>query len=169
MADDATSSSLWTFVPNSLDGRAAPLGEHAGKVALVVNVASACGLTPQYEALQSLYVERSGDGLVVLGFPCNDFGGQESGAAQAIQAFCSSEYGVTFPLYEKVQITTDPPAQSPIYSFLEGATGERPGWNFGKYLVGRDGEVIAYFGPRVAPDSAELVDAIDRALATAPR
>ena len=114
MADEATSSSLWTFTPNGLDGRTAPLAEHAGKVALVVNVASACGLTPQYEALQSLYDERSGDGLVVLGFPCNDFGGQEPGTSQVIQAFCSSKYGVTFPLYEKVQITTDPPAQSSV-------------------------------------------------------
>lgn len=147
---------------NKLDGSKANLSEYSGKVALVVNTASECGYTPQYAGLEQLYAARKGEGLVVLGFPSNDFGGQEPGTAEQIQTFCRTKYGIQFPMFEKVK--TKGPGKHPIYELLGAAHGE-PKWNFHKYLVGKDGRVIAAFPSSVAPDSPELKKAIDAALA----
>ena len=136
-----------------------------GQVALVVNLASKCGLTPQYEGLEALYRERKADGLVILGFPSNDFMGQEPGTAEEIREFCSTNYGVTFPLMAKIQVKGD--GRNEIYNWLIAGGLEEPTWNFTKYLVGRDGKVIARFAPRTKPDDPELLAAIDAALQTA--
>ncbi len=145
----------------TLEGKPQPLSAYAGKVALVVNVASACGYTPQYEGLERLYEANKGRGLVVLGFPSNDFGAQEPGSAEAIREFCSTKFHVTFPMFEKV--ATKGEGQSPVYALL-AATDGGPKWNFHKYLVGKDGKVIAGFPSKIAPEGAELKQAIDSAL-----
>ena len=146
---------------NTLDGKPASLAHYKGKVLLVVNTASECGFTPQYEGLQKLYDHYKALGVEVLGFPSNDFGAQEPGTAEQIQDFCSMRYQVKFPLFEK--IVTHGEGQSPIYRFLSEKHGE-PKWNFHKYVVGKDGEVKAAFKSRVAPDAPELKQAIDEAL-----
>jgi len=153
---------------NTLEGEPADLGEHEGKVVLVVNVASRCGFTPQYEGLQNLY-ERYGDrGFTILGFPCNQFLEQEPGTADEIREFCSLNYGVSFPLFEKVEVNGD--NRHPLYAELtdvadgEGAAGDVQ-WNFEKFLIGPDGEVIGRFRTGVEPESAELVEAIEAHLA----
>ncbi len=162
--EPAVPTNLYDFSTTLLSGEPARLATHRGQVALVVNVASECGLTPQYAALQALHTELGPRGFTVLGFPCNDFGGQEPGTAEQIRAFCDARFGVTFPLFAKVQ-TKPGPGQSPLYAHLQAESGELPNWNFGKYLVGRDGRVRAYFGPRTAPDDPALRAAIDAALA----
>jgi glutathione peroxidase len=124
-------------------------------------VASACGFTPQYAGLQKLYTDYKERGLVVLGFPCNQFGAQEPGTAAQIEAFCQTNYGVTFPLFEKLDVKGA--HQAPVYQFLTAKHGE-PAWNFHKYLVGKDGQVVAAFPSKVAPDSAELKAALEAAL-----
>ncbi|MBA8680623.1 glutathione peroxidase [Stenotrophomonas tumulicola] len=134
-----------------------------GRVLLVVNTASKCGFTPQYEGLEALQKAYSGRGLSVLGFPSNDFKGQEPGDEKQIQEFCTLTYGVKFPMFEKVHVVGDD--ATPLYKALASATGVAPGWNFHKYLVGRDGKVIAQFPSKVKPDDKELVAAIERALA----
>ena len=128
-----------------------------------MNVASRCGYTPQYAGLEKLWREMAPKGVVVLGFPSNDFGGQEPGSAGDIQQFCRLTYDVTFPLFEKV-VTKAGPGQSPVYGFL-GQGGSLPAWNFGKYVVNRDGKVIAFFPSRVTPDAPEVRAAIEKALA----
>jgi len=153
---------LWAFTPNSLEGQPAPLTQWKGQVALVVNTASKCGLTPQYTGLEALYGELKARGFVVLGFPSNDFMGQEPGTAEEIRDFCSTNYKVTFPLFAKVKVKGD--AKDGLYAWLTGGGLEEPTWNFTKYLVGRDGKVIARFGPKTAPDDAELRAAIEKAL-----
>jgi len=158
-----SAESLYAFQTTTLQGQPASLAEHTGKVTLVVNVASQCGFTPQYAGLQKLHDELTGRGFSVLGFPSNDFGGQEPGTAEEIATFCKKNYGVTFPMFAKV-VTRTGESQSPIYAFL-GKGGALPAWNFGKYLVGRDGTVLAYFSSKVAPDSKELREAIEKALA----
>jgi glutathione peroxidase len=155
--------SFYSLKTSTLAGKPADLGAYAGKVTLVVNVASKCGFTPQYKGLESLYREYSGKGFVVLGFPSNDFGGQEPGSPEEIRTFCERNYGVTFPMFAKL-VAKAGPDQSPIYQFL-GRTGNLPSWNFCKYLVGKDGKVIAFFPSKVTPDAKELRDAIDAALA----
>jgi glutathione peroxidase len=140
------------------------LGTYRGKVTLVVNVASYCGYTPQYRGLEALHRELQPKGFAVLGFPSNDFGEQEPGTAQEIADFCRLTYDVTFPMFAKV-VTQPGPAQSPIYAFL-GRSGRLPSWNFGKYLVGKDGQVVAFFPSDVTPESAQLRTAITKALAT---
>lgn len=157
-------NSLYELSAKTLEGKEQPLSAYKDKVALVVNVASECGYTPQYAGLEKLHEEMSGKGLVILGFPSNDFGGQEPGTAEQIRQFCTSKFGVKFPLFEKV--ATKGPAQHPVYQFLARDHGE-PKWNFHKYLVGRDGKVIAAYGSKTTPESAELKDAIARALAGA--
>lgn len=147
----------------TLDGQPAPLAAYAGKVSLVVNVASHCGYTRQYEGLQKLAQDHADDGLVVMGFPCNQFGGQEPGSASEIAQFCSSNYGVTFPMFAKCQVKG--PEQSPVYAFLQEQTGEVPQWNFTKYLVGPNGSVLAVFPSNVEPDSDQLALALTKALA----
>jgi glutathione peroxidase len=156
-------SSFYDLKTSSLDGKPADLGAYKGKVTLVVNVASKCGYTPQYDGLEKLHAELAPKGFAVLGFPSNDFGGQEPGTAEEIQQFCKLTYGVTFPMFEK-SVTKAGPGQSPIYAYL-GQTGNLPAWNFSKYLVGKDGKVIAFYPSKVKPDAPELRDAIAKALA----
>ncbi|WP_306212085.1 glutathione peroxidase [Actinoplanes sp. RD1] len=144
---------------NALTGGSADLGRYRGSVVLVVNVASRCGLTPQYEGLQKLYDSYRGRGLVVLGVPCNQFAGQEPGTAAEIEEFCQVNYGVSFPLTEKVDVNG--PGRHPLYRFLIG-DGPDIQWNFEKFLIGPDGTVTARFGPRTEP--AELAPAIEQLL-----
>jgi glutathione peroxidase len=161
-APAAAGGSLYDFKTATLTGQPADLAEYRGKVTLVVNVASKCGYTPQYDGLEKLHRELAPRGFAVLGFPSNDFGGQEPGTAAEIQEFCKLTYGVTFPMFAKVE-TKAGAGQSPIYTFL-GQGGTLPQWNFGKYLIGKDGKVRAYFPSRTTPDSKELRDAIEQAL-----
>ncbi len=155
--------SFYDLQTKTLKGDPANLAAYRGKVSLVVNVASKCGYTPQYEGLEKLQKDIGGKDFNVLGFPCNDFGGQGPGTAQEIEQFCKLTYGVTFPMFEKV-VTKAGPTQSPIYSFL-GATGNLPAWNFSKYVVDKEGKVVAFFPSKITPDSPELRAAIDKALA----
>ena len=154
--------SLYSLKTETLQGKAADLGAYRGKVTLVVNTASECGYTPQYEGLEALHRELSPKGFSVLGFPSNDFGGQEPGTALQIEEFCRKNYGVTFPMFAKLS-TRPGPNQSPIYAFL-GTSGHLPAWNFSKYVIGKDGKVIAFFPSAVTPDSKVLRDAIFKAL-----
>ncbi len=160
--------SLYDVPVAALDGTPDALANQKGKVSLVVNVASQCGLTPQYAGLQKLY-ERYGDqGFAVLGFPCNQFGAQEPGTADEIKTFCETRYGVTFPMFEKIEVNGE--GQHPLYAQLnqtadgEGHKGDIR-WNFEKFLLSRDGEVIARFSPMVDPEAQELTSAIEQALA----
>ena len=155
-------SSFYDLKTDTLLGKPADLGSYRGKVTLVVNVASKCGYTPQYEGLEKLHRDLSGKGFAVLGFPSNDFGGQEPGTAQEIAEFCRLTYDVTFPMFAKVS-TMPGPNQSPIYKFL-GTTGNLPAWNFSKYLVGKDGKVLAFFPSEVTPEAPELRSAMAKAL-----
>jgi glutathione peroxidase len=149
---------------HTLQGDDTSLGAYAGKTLLVVNVASKCGLTPQYEGLERLQKTYGDRGFSVIGFPCNQFMGQEPGSAEEIQTFCSTTYGVTFPLYEKIDVNGD--ARHPIYEELtaapdgEGKAGDIT-WNFEKFLVSPSGEIVARFRPQVEPESAEVVSAIE--------
>jgi glutathione peroxidase len=146
-----------------LDGSPVDLGDYRGIVTLVVNVASECGFTPQYAGLQKLHHELAGKGFAVLGFPSNEFGGQEPGSAEQIKTFCERNYGVSFPLFAKGE-TKPGPGQSPVYAFLT-RSGDVPSWNFCKYLVGKDGEVRAFYPSNVSPEDGMLRQAIGDALA----
>lgn len=146
-------------------GKDTTLNAYKGKVVLIVNVASKCGNTPQYKPLEALYQKHKDAGLVVIGFPCNDFGGQEPGSMEEIQTFCTSKYNVTFPLMSKLSVKGKD--QHALYAALTGPTGAFPGdvkWNFGKFLIGRDGKPLARFEPKVQPDSPEITAAIEKAL-----
>jgi glutathione peroxidase len=158
-----TTDSLYSMKTTTLQGKPADLSQYKGKVTLVVNVASQCGLTPQYTGLEKLHEELQGKGFSVLGFPSNDFGGQEPGSAEEIATFCKKNYGVTFPMFSKL-VTKSGPEQSPIYTYL-GQTGSLPRWNFAKYLVGKDGKVVKFFDSKVTPEDKDLRAAIDAALA----
>lgn len=138
------------------------LCQYAGKVALIVNTASYCGYTSQYQGLESLYLKYQGRGLVVLGFPSNDFGKQEPGTSKEIADFCFNTYGVKFPMFSKSVVSGSTP--NPLYQSLAKATGSKPQWNFHKYLVDRSGKVIATFGSDVNPESPQVVAAIEKAL-----
>ncbi|MDQ1449245.1 MAG: glutathione peroxidase [Actinomycetota bacterium] len=160
--------SVYDVPIKSLDGAAGVLADQKGKVTLLVNVASFCGLTPQYEGLENLY-ERFGDqGFSVVGIPCNQFGAQEPGTADEIKTFCSTNFNVTFPLAEKIEVNGD--GRHALYQQLtpnadaEGHTGDIR-WNFEKFLVSRDGEVLERFSPMVEPENADVVGAIEKALA----
>jgi glutathione peroxidase len=159
----ASVKSFYDLQTKTLKGEPANLAMYRGKVSLVVNVASKCGYTPQYEGLEKLQKDIGGKDFNVLGFPSNDFGGQEPGTAQEIEQFCKLTYGVTFPMFEKV-VTKDGPTQSPIYSFL-GKSGNLPAWNFSKYVIDKEGNIVAFFPSKVKPDAPELRAAIDKALA----
>jgi len=161
---EAANVDLYSAEARTLEGQPVPLAQYRGRVTLVVNVASECGFTPQYSGLQQLYERYEARGLTVLGFPSNDFGGQEPGSAQEIRTFCSSKYHVKFPMFEKVQ-TKAGAGQSPVYALLQQGSGNLPKWNFGKYLVGRSGKVLKFFPSNIAPESAELAAAIEAALA----
>jgi len=150
--------SLHDLTVNTLAGKPQALSTYKGKVVLVVNTASECGFTPQYAGLEKLYEEYKDKGFVILGFPSNDFGKQEPGTATEIATFCKKNYGVSFPMFEKVVIK-----DSPVYHFLTKSQPE-PKWNFTKYLVGKDGQVRASFPSKVTPEAKELRDAIDAAL-----
>ena len=163
VSDAARGATVYDLEYTTLAGEPASLGAFEGRAVLIVNTASECGYTPQYAGLEALHREYGPRGLVVRGFPSNDFGGQEPGDALAIERFCSEEFGVTFPLAAKVQVK-EGPAQSPVYAFLGAATGSLPGWNFGKYLIGRDGRPLAFYASNVEPGSRELRAAIEAAL-----
>lgn len=145
-----------------IQGKDTSLKAHAGKVILVVNVASKCGLTPQYKGLEATYQKYKSQGLTVAGFPCNQFGKQEPGTNEEISTFCSTKYNVTFPMFDKIEVNG--PGRHPLYKELIGTGGKDIAWNFGKFLIGRDGKVIARFEPRTAPDAPEVVKAIEAAL-----
>ena len=162
-------TSLPSLPVTTLDGRATTFGAVAGdRVALVVNVASRCGLTPQYAKLEALQQELGGDAFTVIGFPCNQFNGQEPGTAQEISQFCSATYGVTFPMADKIDVNGS--ERDPVYSVLTetsdaaGQAGDVQ-WNFEKFLVGVDGDVLGRFRPQTEPDAPEVRAAIDAALA----
>lgn len=139
------------------------LCQYAGKVVLVVNTASFCGYTSQYEGLEALYAKYSRKGLVVLGFPSNEFGKQEPGTSKEIADFCYNTYGVKFPMFAKSSVTGANP--NPLYASLIKATGKTPSWNFHKYLIGRDGKVLEHYPSKVTPDDKKLVGQIEKALA----
>lgn len=155
---------------NDIDGKATSLADHAGKVVLLVNVASRCGNTPQYTGLQEVYDKYKEQGLVILAFPCNDFGAQEPGSPEEIKTFCSTKYSVTFPIMEKVSVKGS--AQHPLFAALTGEKGDFPGdvkWNFGKFLIGRDGKAIERIEPKTKVESPEVIATIEKALAKKPR
>jgi len=155
--------SFYALETHGLDGEIVPLARFDGQVSLVVNTASQCGYTPQYAGLETLQQEYGARGFTVLAFPSGDFMGQEFATPGEIRAFCDAEYGVTFPLFEKC-VVEDEEGQSPIYAFLGAASGSLPGWNFGKYLVARDGRVLEFFATPVEPTSDEIRGAIEAAL-----
>jgi len=156
--------SLYDIPVNRLDGTPSSLGDFKGKATLVVNVASKCGLTPQYEQLEKIHEEYGARGFSVVGFPCNQFGAQEPGTPEEIATFCSTTYGVTFPLFEKIEVNGD--GRHAIYDELtqktddEGNAGDIQ-WNFEKFLVSPEGEVVARFRPLVVPDAPEVIEAIE--------
>ncbi|QFQ98165.1 glutathione peroxidase [Streptomyces phaeolivaceus] len=164
--DNATPSVLDVEI-DALKGGSADLTQYAGQAVLVVNVASKCGLTPQYTGLEALQARYAAQGFTVLGVPCNQFLGQEPGSAEEIAEFCSATYGVTFPLTEKVEVNGE--GRHALYERLvdhadaEGHTGDIR-WNFEKFLIGRDGSVVARFSPQTEPESAELVAAVEKAI-----
>jgi glutathione peroxidase len=159
--------SLYDIPINTLDGKPASLNDFAGKAVLLVNVASRCGLTPQYEGLERLHERYAERGFTVVGVPCNQFGGQEPGTSEEIQEFCSATYGVTFPLLEKIDVNGDD--RHPLYAELtqttddEGTNGDIQ-WNFEKFLIGADGTVLKRFRPRTEPEAPEVVESIEAAL-----
>jgi glutathione peroxidase len=151
----------------ALDGGPLDLGQFSGKAVLIVNVASRCGLTPQYETLEKVHERYKDRGFTVLGVPCNQFGGQEPGSAEEIATFCSTTYGVTFPMTEKVEVNG--PGRHPLYQALTATTDEAGEagdvkWNFEKFLLSPEGEVVARFRPQVVPDAPEVVSAIEAVL-----
>jgi glutathione peroxidase len=155
------------FTMKSLAGKDVELGQYQGKVLLIVNVASRCGLTPQYAQLQALYDKRSKDGLAILAFPCNQFNGQEPGTAGEIQEFCRSKYNVTFDLFDKVEVNGD--GACPLYKYLTALETKPKGagpisWNFEKFVVDRQGKVVARFAPRTKPDDPAVLAALDAAM-----
>lgn len=161
----ARAGSILEIPVRDIDGKDTALKAYKGKVLLIVNVASKCGFTPQYTALESLSEKYKDKGLVVLGFPCNQFAGQEPGSNEEIKQFCSSKYNVTFPLFDKIEVNG--PNRHPLYAALAGPQSPFPGdikWNFGKFLVGRHGEILKRFEPKTTPDSPEVLKAIESAL-----
>ncbi len=166
-AADADSRPL-DFTMNSLQGKPVDLSQYQGKVLLVVNVASQCGLTPQYEQLQALQENYGEQGLCVLGFPCNQFGRQEPGSATEIESFCKTNYGVTFDMFEKVNVNGDEACD--LYQYLTSLPLKPKGpgkisWNFEKFLVNREGKPVARFAPRTRPDAEEVLSRIEAELA----
>jgi glutathione peroxidase len=159
-------SNVYAFTLPSIDGNPTPLADFKGKVVLIVNVASQCGYTPQYSALESIYEKYKSEGFVILGFPANNFGAQEPGTNAEIKTFCSRKYNVTFPMYSKVSVKGDD--QTPLYQYLTKDTGAPITgdikWNFTKFLVDKNGKVVERFEPKVTPDSPEVTSAIEKLL-----
>lgn len=157
--------SVYDFTMKRIDGKEESLSVYKGKVALIVNVATHCGLTPQYEPLQKLYTAKKDQGFVVLGFPANDFKDQEPGTNSEIATFCSTTYGVNFPMFEKITVVGKD--AHPLYKFIASQPqpiGQEPTWNFTKYLVDREGKVVARFDPKMKPDDPAIVAKIDELL-----
>ena len=155
-------SGFYTYTLNSIDGTPAPLANYKGKVVLVVNVASQCGYTPQYSALEATYEKYKDQGFVILGFPANNFGAQEPGNNEEIKTFCTRNYSVTFPMYSKISVKGSDKA--PLYKFLTDSAGGEVKWNFTKFLVDRNGNVVQRFESAVKPDSKEVLGAIEKQL-----
>src|ERR1700681_353064 len=165
----AAEKTVYDFTLNSIEGQATPLASFKGKLVLLVNVASRCGFTPQYAGLEALYEKYKDRGFVIVGIPANNFGAQEPGSNQEIKTFCSSKYNVTFPMMAKVSVKGDD--KTPLYQYLTDKaaspkTGGEIQWNFTKFLVGPDGQIVARFEPKVTPDSPEVTSAIEKALAS---
>jgi glutathione peroxidase len=158
------SASAHEFSFDTIDGQPLPLTSFRDKVVLVVNTASACGLTPQYDGLEKLYSDYKDQGLVVLGVPCNQFAGQEPGTEAEIKGFCETRFGVDFPLTSKTDVKGD--SAHPFYKWAKDQLGEpaEPVWNFHKILIGKSGEALQAFGPRTDPQDAEITGAIEKAL-----
>jgi len=159
--------SLYKIPVKDIDGKDTSLDAYKGKVLLIVNVASKCGYTPQYKALEAIHEKYKDKGFTVLGFPCNQFGGQEPGTNEQIKQFCSENYNVTFPLFDKIDVNG--PKRHPLYVALAGPESPFPGdikWNFNKFLIGRDGKIIRRFLHSTKPDSPEVISAIEAALAS---
>ena len=162
----AHAQSIHDIAVTDIDGKATTLAPFKGRVLLIVNVASECGYTSQYAGLQELFGKYAAKGLSVLGFPCNQFGGQEPGSNADIKKFCAANFRVTFPLFAKIEVNGA--NRHPLYAALAGQGSPTPGnvkWNFEKFLVGRDGKVVARFGAGADPDSPEVIQAIEKALA----
>jgi glutathione peroxidase len=158
--------SLYDIPVKDIDGKDTSLKAYEGKVILVVNVASKCGFTPQYKALEAIYEKYKDQGFVVLGFPCNQFGKQEPGTDEEIKQFCSSKFSVTFPMFDKLEVNGD--QRHPLYVALAGKDSPFPGnikWNFTKFLIGRDGKIIDRFESPTTPDSPKVIGKIEQALA----
>lgn len=158
-------ATIYDFKMPNIDGKETALKEYKGKVLVVVNVASKCGMTPQYEGLEAMYKKYKGQGLVVLGFPANEFGGQEPGTNAEIKEFCTGKYNVTFPMFSKIVVKGD--GIHPLYKWLTEQTENKAEieWNFAKFVVGRDGKVVARYHPKTAPNDATLVATVEKALA----
>ncbi len=156
-------NSVHDFEMKTIDGRQVSLADFKGKTLFLVNVASKCGFTPQYSALEALYRKYKDRGLVVIGVPANNFGGQEPGTNEEIATFCKRTYDVSFPMMAKVSVKGDD--QAPLYRYLTSHTGGDIKWNFTKFLIGPDGMILSRFEPKVTPDSPEVVAAIEKALA----
>jgi glutathione peroxidase len=165
----AADKSVYEFTLNSIDGQSAPLAAYKGKVVMLVNVASRCGFTPQYSALETVYEKYKDRSFVIVGIPANNFAGQEPGSNQEINTFCTTKYHVSFPMMSKVSVKGA--HKDPLYQFLTDKsanpqTGGDIQWNFTKFLIGPDGRVITRFEPDVTPDSPQVAAAIEKALAT---
>jgi glutathione peroxidase len=160
-------NSIYDFTLNSIQGAPAPLSAYRGKVLLLVNVASYCGYTPQYQGLEALHEKYKDRGLVVIGFPANNFGAQEPGSNAEIKDFCERTYHVKFPMYAKVSVNG--PDKTPLYQYLTSAMGGDIQWNFTKFLVARDGKLLQRFEPAVTPESGDVTSAIEKALAQPAR
>lgn len=159
-------SNLYEIPLKDIDQKPTSLKNYQGKVLLVVNVASQCGLTPQYKALEKVHQKYKSKGFTVLGFPCNDFGAQEPGTNEEIKSFCSSKYQVSFPMFDKLHVKGA--EQHPLYTALSGKDSPFPGdtkWNFGKFLIGKNGEILKRFEPKTTPDDPAVIEAIEAALA----
>lgn len=161
----ASAESIYDIKLKDIDGKEVTLADYKGKALLIVNVASKCGFTRQYEALEAAYQKYKDQGFVVLGFPCNQFGGQEPGTNEEIKAFCSTKFKVTFPLFDKLDVNGK--NRAPLYTLLAGKDSPFPGdikWNFSKFLIGKDGRILKRFESKVTPDSTEMTTAIEAAL-----
>jgi glutathione peroxidase len=160
-----TSNNILDLIVKNIDGKEVKLSQYKGKVLLIVNVASKCGYTPQYEGLEKLYEKYKDNGFEILAFPCNDFGGQEPGTTEEIKEFCSTKYNVTFPLFDKIKVIGK--EKSPLYERLINSKNVEQGdikWNFEKFLIDKNGEIVARFRSKVKPESEELISAIEKEL-----
>lgn len=164
-AQDKETKNIYDFTVKDMAGKEINLSEYKGKTLLIVNVASKCGFTPQYEGLQNIYKKYSDKGFEILAFPCNDFGGQEPGTVNEIKEFCTTNYGVSFKLFDKIKVLGKD--KEPLYEYLtsneETGTGDIK-WNFEKFLISKDGKIIRRYGSRVTPESEELTTAIEKTL-----